>query len=376
MHLVYFAPVPLHSYRQRPHFMVDALLESGEISSVTWIDPIPTRLPNWSDLRRRVSFSPSPRTQTVPRELQHLSLRALPIEPLPGGPALNLVLLASQLRSLQCLCHQQPCLLGVGRPSSLATRACKTLPVRGRFLDLMDDFPAFYHGWSQTYMNQQLRQIINNVDCIVSSSTNLKNRFGNISNTPHLSILNGYPCRNFERPTRQPHRSPTLGYIGTIAAWFDWALLIRCAQALPFAEFHLYGPVFTTVPLLPNNVTLHGAIDHQQALDVATHFDIGLIPFKINRLTDGVDPIKFYEYRLAGIPTWTSEFGEMAYRERERDVRLISLESDWNSLLKETLETDICFSPEECASAFDWHVRMKPLVDWVRQRRQSCITEA
>lgn len=356
--------------------MVDALLESGVISGATWIDPIPTRLPNWSDLRRRVSFSPSPRTQTVPRELQHLSLRALPIEPLPGGPALNLVLLASQLRSLQCLCHQQPCLLGVGRPSSLATRACKTLPVRGRFLDLMDDFPAFYHGCSQTYMNQQLRQIINNVDCIVSSSTNLKNRFGNISNTPHLSILNGYPCRNFERPIRQPHRSPTLGYIGTIASWFDWALLIRCAQALPFAEFHLYGPVFTTVPLLPNNVTLHGAIDHQQALDVATHFDIGLIPFKINRLTDGVDPIKFYEYRLAGIPTWTSEFGEMAYRESERDVRLISLESDWNSLLKETLETDICFSPEECASAFDWHVRMKPLVDWVRQRRQSCITEA
>jgi hypothetical protein len=43
-------------------------------------------------------------------------------------------------------------------------------------------------------------------------------------------------------------------------------------------------------------------------------FSVGLIPFRPNRLTAGVDPIKYYGYRGMGLPVLTTAFGEMAGR--------------------------------------------------------------
>ena len=40
-------------------------------------------------------------------------------------------------------------------------------------------------------------------------------------------------------------------------------------------------------------------------------FDLGLIPFKQTELTDAVDPIKYYEYRAAGLPVLSASLAEM-----------------------------------------------------------------
>ena len=50
MRLLYFAPVPWDSYEQRPHYFARHWLDLG--GAVLWIDPYPSRLPRWNDLRR------------------------------------------------------------------------------------------------------------------------------------------------------------------------------------------------------------------------------------------------------------------------------------------------------------------------------------
>ena len=49
-------------------------------------------------------------------------------------------------------------------------------------------------------------------------------------------------------------------------------------------------------------------------------FSAGLIPFRCDALTAGVDPIKYYEYRAAGLPVLSTSFGEMALRGRDDGV--------------------------------------------------------
>jgi hypothetical protein len=46
----------------------------------------------------------------------------------------------------------------------------------------------------------------------------------------------------------------------------------------------------------------------------------GLIPFTRDALTAGVDPIKYYQYRGAGLPVLSTRFGEMARRNEADDT--------------------------------------------------------
>ncbi len=66
-------------------------------------------------------------------------------------------------------------------------------------------------------------------------------------------------------------------------------------------------------------------------------FSAGLIPFRNNSLTAGVDPIKYYEYRAAGLPVLTTSFGEMALRKSEDGVFFLDQARDLPSLVMSAL---------------------------------------
>jgi hypothetical protein len=123
-------------------------------------------------------------------------------------------------------------------------------------------------------------------------------------------------------PPKTSHAGrPVLGYVGCIGSWFDWPLVHRLAETSPDASVHIVGPCFSRPPRpLPGNVTLFPACTHEQAIDHLKHFSVGLIPFKRTRLTDAVDPIKYYEYRGMGLPVLTARFGEMTQRGVSEDT--------------------------------------------------------
>ena len=115
--------------------------------------------------------------------------------------------------------------------------------------------------------------------------------------------------------------SPVLGYLGCIGRWFDWPLVIRLAEALPQARIELVGPCSCRRPKqLPANVRLLPACKQSEAAGHLARFSAGLIPFRSNALTAGVDPIKYYDYRAAGLPVLSTRFGEMALRGRDDGV--------------------------------------------------------
>ncbi|MGE0127984.1 MAG: glycosyltransferase [Blastocatellales bacterium] len=112
---------------------------------------------------------------------------------------------------------------------------------------------------------------------------------------------------------------PIVGYFGAIADWFDVDLLADVAESRPNYNFVLLGGVFDTdVSRLNNlpNVRLLGQQPYETMPQYLYNFDVCVIPFKINPITEATDPVKLYEYLSGGKPVVSVNLPELApYRD-------------------------------------------------------------
>lgn len=314
--LVYLSPVPWASFAQRPHKFAE-WFHSAHGGQVLWLDPYPTRLPQAQDVTRLLN---PPREPAHPRPdwLRVLRVPAVPVEPLPGGVVLNRLLWRGVIDEVSRFADAHPhCELVIGKPSQLARELLQTGALSRRFArtayDAMDDFPSFHRGISRTSLGRTEQALARAAGLTLVSSSRLADKFGALSRRVAMA-------RNACDPGTLPPvealcslREPGLvGYVGTIASWFDWDLAVGLATARPTRTFRFIGPVHGSVPAsLPANIELRPACSHAEAVREMARFSVGLIPFRLNALTGCVDPVKYYEYRALGVPVVSSAFGEM-----------------------------------------------------------------
>lgn len=339
MRLIYFAPVTLQSYWQRPHYFVRYFLQNG-IKEVLWINPYPNRLPRWGDLRL---LKKSNRTlnQSIANVIE-IQPKALPIEPIIGGTWINKHLLwQNTLHFIEEYAQQGKYILGIGRPSRLALFVLDKLQLYGKsqkiFFDAMDDFPEFHTGLSYFSMSRNEKLITQRANVVFASSETLVRKLKRY-NVHVVKVLNGYDMSQL--PIIEQRKVPkVIGFVGSIARWFDWKLVIELANACPDWTVRLIGPCFDVIPnQLPKNIELLPECTQREAVHYLKNFGIGLIPFKQNNLTKSVDPIKYYEYRGMGLPVISTSFGEMINRRLEPYVYLVEGSTDWPSLIKQAFK--------------------------------------
>lgn len=314
MCLIYLSPVPWASFSQRPHKFVE-WFHKRTGRQVLWVEPYPTRFPRISDFRRTTST----KHQTgaaLPQWLKVLTPKALPLEPLPGSGWVNRWLWSSLINELKADVGTSEPLVVVGKPSMLALRVLDVFNPQQSIYDAMDDFPAFYSGWSRLAMARRESSLVQRVEKVWVSSTALKRRWTsddiNVCFVPNALDNVLLPPVDLAR-TKSSRK--VFGYVGTIGAWFDWDWVQTLAKLRPDDVIRLIGPVFSPAPFeLPSNVELLPPCAHDVALNAMCQFDVGLIPFKRSELTVSVDPIKYYEYRALGLPIISTDFGEMQFR--------------------------------------------------------------
>jgi len=336
MRLIYFSPISASAYAQRSHFTVQSWLELGA-ESVLWVNPYPCRLPRWNDFKRirRLDAQGMP----LDARISVLDVPALPIEPLPGGPWLNRRLLwrGAWKQLMHFAADSQTTILGIGRPGALALAALRELPHRASFYDAMDNFPEFHRGLSRQAAHYYEDAVAAKVDLVLASSSYLAAKFINHGLNVR-KVLNAYPMETL--PPWQPdaNHNAVLGYLGCIGSWFDWPLVMQLARQMPQASLELIGPRHVSVPSgLPANIRLFPPCKQSEASRHLARFSAGLIPFKNNALTAGVDPSKNYEYRAAGLPVLSTSFGEMALRTEEDGVYFLDQTNDLSSLVNKAL---------------------------------------
>ena len=101
--------------------------------------------------------------------------------------------------------------------------------------------------------------------------------------------------------------APIVGYYGALAHWFDYGLLGAVAAARQDLSFVLIGPDYdgslkkSAVRHL-QNVHWLGPKSYGELPKYLRHFAVGIIPFKLNRITHATSPLKLFEYMAAGKP--------------------------------------------------------------------------
>jgi len=108
-------------------------------------------------------------------------------------------------------------------------------------------------------------------------------------------------------------KKPIIGYIGLIEKWIDLDLIEYVARAKPDWEFVFVGRVAVSVERLEKipNIRFLGPQKYEDLPIYLKGFDVCISPFKVNDLTDSVNPIKIKEYLASGKPVVATQMPEL-----------------------------------------------------------------
>ncbi|MDP8237006.1 MAG: glycosyltransferase [Candidatus Erginobacter occultus] len=108
--------------------------------------------------------------------------------------------------------------------------------------------------------------------------------------------------------------SPIIGFIGTIGPAVDLELLDFLARSKPDWSWVLIGETRTDPGKIPTrpNVYFLGPKKPEELSRYLSRFSAGIIPYRVNSLTETVHPVKTYQYLAAGLPVVSSRLPELA----------------------------------------------------------------
>ena len=200
-----------------------------------------------------------------------------------------------------------------------AANIVSRLPKKFLVYDCNDDHSSFpgMRSWTTAYFHKTARE----ADAVFASSEGLFDKVVGIrgGDAGCRYLGNGVDYEHFQHGREEvervsPGEKPRFGYIGALAPWLDFYALADLARRRPQWEIVLVGPVLLGVEervkrltTLPNVFHLP-AVSYDKLPGVLAQFSVGLIPFRYNELTRGVNPNKMYEYLASGLPVVTTRF--------------------------------------------------------------------
>lgn len=160
-----------------------------------------------------------------------------------------------------------------------------------------------------------------------------------------------------------PH--PRIGYTGVLKKQLDWPLLRYLANNHPAWSFVFVGPqaphqeikgVIQELSSL-HNVHFLGAKSTQQLAAYPQHFDVCIMPYRIDDYTKFIYPLKLHEYLASGRPIVGAPIRSL--HEFDHVITLVGTEQEWSHALRESLAPTACSSAavearQNIARRYDW----------------------
>jgi teichuronic acid biosynthesis glycosyltransferase TuaH len=177
--------------------------------------------------------------------------------------------------------------------------------------DCMDDVLEFEVLKNQ---NNELKKIEKELflkaDIVFFSSNELKRRKSSeynldnfktkiVFNALDSNFLNNKIYDKFDESFKKYHAQgyKILTYIGTISNWFDFEIIEKSLEDFEKIIYFIIGPIEHNVKVMKHERIIYfGSVEHKYIKSLIFKSDILIMPFKINKLIEAVDPVKLYEY--------------------------------------------------------------------------------
>lgn len=147
----------------------------------------------------------------------------------------------------------------------------------------------------------------NNADLILTVSKSLKETFSTnrnvhwVPNGVDIDFFSGAIKENF-------NGDKVIGYVGKIQDRVDFDLVEKCIKTYPNNKFIFLGPIYSQNKKIANlkrtydNIIFKGDIHYNDLAQNMKEFDIAIIPHKVDKFTNSMNPLKIYEYLASGKP--------------------------------------------------------------------------
>jgi len=318
--VVFFSDIAWDSLHQRPQHLATLL---GVTHRVLWVEP--------ATLGRPVVWTPRGQVSGVVR----MTLPAFPLNARLHWIRSTAVFLsrARVLREIVTIVQRMllrrgvRCVRAPGEEivciveNFLFMHLAGSLRARRVVFDYIDDvfgfaaFPAF--------VRSEWLSALRRADVVTVTSPTLRRRITEAHDRAVTIVPNGVEYDRFARagddapPADLPAGGPpVIGYVGSIYPWVDFGLLERTLDAMTDLRFVMIGQVHPDVTGAMSRLAQHpnftylGLKPYAEVPGYLRRFHAGIIPFRRTLLTEGVNPVKLYEYSAAGVPTVATDFSD------------------------------------------------------------------
>jgi glycosyltransferase involved in cell wall biosynthesis len=162
--------------------------------------------------------------------------------------------------------------------------------------------------------------LVQNVDLVISTSKELRNKkallnknsffIPNAANISHsLKALDpGLPVAAILGGIKKP----IIGYFGAIERRIDYNLVKELLETNPDKSFVFIGPIDRYYMKEEDydvaNLYIKGPVPYEQMPSVLKGFDVAIIPFKKDEVSNNIFPLKLFEYLGSGRPIVSTDF--------------------------------------------------------------------
>jgi len=244
----------------------------------------------------------------------------------------------------------------------------------------VDEHSAFTGYDSEQVLNDE-KDLCRRADLVVTTSMALQAAKKSL-NPDTILVPHGVDFDHFSKAVSDtlpipadmaeiPH--PRLGFFGLIRDWIDLDLLAEVARGKP--DWHIIMLGGSAVDLEPyvtiKNLHFLGPRPYDSLPAYCKGFDVGLIPFKINKLTQAVNPIKLREYLAAGLPVVSTPLPEVKLYNHL--VRVADAPGAFISAVASCLTKDSTAKQHRCRSMAreKWSVKVATICDYLEGCRSS-----
>ncbi len=206
-------------------------------------------------------------------------------------------------------------------------------------------------------------------DAVVATNETIASRFTTwldklsiIPNGVDYDLFAG-PGMSVLKPGGGLSRNHSLLYVGAMREWFDTEIVAAVARAFPEYSIDCFGAALPSVcQALAGLPSVHfkGSLPQRAIAQLAPLYDAALIPFRMSPLTQGVDPLKFYEYTSAGLPVVSSPIDALGAFD-ESMVRIAFTPDEFVTAVQSSIDSDsveLRLHRIESSRRFDWSYRI------------------